>query len=379
MATTQQPWPRIKVSTDPRGVEFYRVDLRKVGQGQRYFPKTADGYKRATDLAQSVRDRESRFGEFAWELSVEQLADAVKAHKLIEESAHALKLSDIVRKYLKKLPKNEDLTIREAIRNYQAYKATQENLRHATQDEIYKKTNQFGNYIYEKYKCLYPRMHKVSVEDVESFLNTYKENSKRSYYTILYGFFKFCVARTYCFENPLDSIKKPPKVYRDIKILKPTEAPKILHELSKVAEATTLTFALMCYAGLRKAEALLVRYDDIKEGYIHVRSEVSKIRRERYVPIEPVLQLILEQIDFPHDGLLFSDHQFKRACKKVGVTYPRNAARKSYITYHMIKYNDAGKTAMNSGHTINTSIAHYKSIATPEQAATYFSTEWLGG
>ena len=59
--------------------------------------------------------------------------------------------------------------------------------------------------------------------------------------------------------------------------------------------------------------------------------------------------------------------------KLAGVPWPRNAARHSFVSYHLAKFGSAAKTALEAGHTEQMLFAHYREIVTKEAATEFWN------
>ena len=72
--------------------------------------------------------------------------------------------------------------------------------------------------------------------------------------------------------------------------------------LSRAKENIKLPILLCLYTGQRIGDVLNMKWDDIREGYIHVRQQ--KTGRELQIPVHPVLGTYLEQLrHFHKNGL----------------------------------------------------------------------------
>lgn len=65
--------------------------------------------------------------------------------------------------------------------------------------------------------------------------------------------------------------------------------------------------------------------------------------------------------------------RFDIARAESGITWPSNACRHSFASYHLAMNQDAAATALQLGHA-NTAVLfqHYRELATPETAKAYF-------
>jgi integrase len=139
-------------------------------------------------------------------------------------------------------------------------------------------------------------------------------------------------------ENPLRKIKdftkrfplQPPT--RDIGFLLPEEIDRLLKELKRSPSPLIYPFVkFLAHSGLRRSEALNLKWTDIDraEGFIYVRK--SKTNRSRTVPLEneawEAIEVLKGNSDFVFatiDGVRYYVDSFlkplKRAAKRAGIT-----------------------------------------------------------
>ena len=56
-----------------------------------------------------------------------------------------------------------------------------------------------------------------------------------------------------------------------------------------------------------------------------------------------------------------------------GVRWPRNVTRHSFCSYHLARYSNAARTALEAGHSEAMLSAHYRELVTPEAASGYWA------
>jgi hypothetical protein len=59
--------------------------------------------------------------------------------------------------------------------------------------------------------------------------------------------------------------------------------------------------------------------------------------------------------------------------EKHGIAWPRNVTRHCFVSYHLAGFQNAGKTALEAGHSEQMLFAHYRELVTPEAAAEYWN------
>jgi integrase len=138
--------------------------------------------------------------------------------------------------------------------------------------------------------------------------------------------------------------------------------------------------ALAAFAGLRSAEILRLDWSDIERrtGFIEVAAHKAKTAARRIVPVADNLAKWLaiaprngERV-WPHS----KDRFFKamiRAARKAGMTWKHNALRHSFISYRLAEIQDVNRVALEAGTSPQMIFRHYRELATPEQARTWFA------
>jgi integrase len=200
--------------------------------------------------------------------------------------------------------------------------------------------------------------------------------SRNTYRRRLMSFFEFAVDRKWCSENPIRHVTKAKEKSEPVGILKSAEFAKLLEQ------ATTKTlpyWAIGGFAGLRTAELERLEWRDIHfdRGLIEVTASKAKSARRRFVNIEPALAQWLEPYRGEHGKvcpvnlrrLLLDDRE------RAGLSrWPSNALRHSFASYHLARFENAPKTALQLGHTSAAIVfAHYRELVTPEAAAEYWA------
>jgi len=159
--------------------------------------------------------------------------------------------------------------------------------------------------------------------------------------------------------------------------------------------------AIGLFAGLRVAEIERLDWSnvDITGGYIEVTASNSKTRTRRLVPIQENLKSWLEPIAKTSGPVVrkTSNPKTKRPRSTVGTfnktgepesfrrrhtstikaaglkTWPVNVMRHTFVSYRLAETQDAGKTALESGHDQAVLFAHYRELVKPAQAKSYWS------
>jgi len=205
--------------------------------------------------------------------------------------------------------------------------------------------------------------------------------TKRNYRRDVATLFAFSKTRGWLAENPVTDAAKmrPPKQRPGV--LTPEETAKFFVALELKAPALVPFWAVRFFAGVREQEALRMDWSmvDLKAKEIHLPDTVTKTGHDRTIKIEPVLAAFLEPLAQRSGPLTASTSMSRRyALEKVekaaGVSLPKNGARHSFATYHLLAFRHAGETALQLGHGGSPELLHrhYKGVGTEKQAKAFW-------
>jgi integrase len=199
----------------------------------------------------------------------------------------------------------------------------------------------------------------------------WSQGTRRRYVSDLRGFMDWCRRRGWCASNPAEDVRIPRMIdTRAPSIHTPAEVSKIL-ECSRGNLDVTRHLAVRYFAGLRTAEAMALREEDVRqeEGIIVVPARVAKTRRRRVVAIAPNLAQWLAL-----GGTLrgMRPDTIRQVTRLAGVTCPPNVSRHSWCSHHLALHESAAKTALEAGHAEAMLFAHYRALVSKAQAVAYF-------
>ena len=150
--------------------------------------------------------------------------------------------------------------------------------------------------------------------------------------------------------------------------------------LSNASPEVAPCLALAAFAGLRSAEILRVDWSDIegRPGFIEVAAHKAKTATRRIVPISENLARWLAIS--PRNGTRVWPHtkdsffkSMRRAADDAKIKWKQNALRHSFISYRLAEIQDVNRVALEAGNSPQMIFRHYRELATPEQAATWFA------
>jgi integrase len=215
--------------------------------------------------------------------------------------------------------------------------------------------------------------------------------SPRSYNNFLRAlktFFAFAQKRGWLSREAdlLRSVEKRKEKTAPVEIFSPPELSELLNHASA---ALRPCLALAAFAGLRMEEILRLEWVDVERrpGFIEVAAHKAKTATRRLVPIADNLAAWLATAS--HDGarvwtkskawffesvreavVLINEERGPKAASFVS---KRNALRHSFISYRLADAQDINRVALEAGNSPQMIFRHYRELATPEQAATWFA------
>jgi integrase len=138
--------------------------------------------------------------------------------------------------------------------------------------------------------------------------------------------------------------------------------------------------ALATFAGVRAEEILRLDWTDIERrpGFVEVAAHKAKTASRRIVPISDNLTKWLAIAPrgggriWPLSKAWFFQAT-REAAAAAGIAWKQNALRHSFISYRLADVKDQNLVALEAGTSPKMIHKHYRELATPEQARTWFS------
>lgn len=237
----------------------------------------------------------------------------------------------------------------------------------------------------------------VSTEDVSEWLAGLglAPQSTINYRRVLHNLFAFAVSLGAVPKNPVSNALRP-RVRRDrVGILTVEEVEAILAELQKEPEIQP-AILLGLFAGIRDAELRRLKWKDVdlRAGFITVNASDAKTQRRRLVPIRPVLaawlgeagegsiwpckpqrgthlwRLVRRRAGF---GTLGSETDDEKQAGHTLKPWRDNALRHTFASYHLAKYQDAPRLALELGNSVPVIMEHYRELVLPVEAERFWS------
>ena len=139
--------------------------------------------------------------------------------------------------------------------------------------------------------------------------------------------------------------------------------------------------ALSAFAGLRAEEIMRLDWQDVERrpGFIEVAAHKAKTATRRIVPVSDNLAKWLaiaprnssERV-WPHSKAYFFE-ALRNAADNAKIKWKQNALRHSFISYRLAEIQDVNRIALEAGNSPQIIFRHYRELATPEQARTWFT------
>jgi integrase len=162
-----------------------------------------------------------------------------------------------------------------------------------------------------------------------------------------------------------------------VEIFSPIELGKLLKNASPELAPC---FALAAFAGLRSEEILRLEWTDVERrpGFIEIAAHKAKTATRRLVPIADNLASWLAIA--PRNGGRVWRHSkpwffeaIRNAALDAKIKWKQNALRHSFISYRLADIQDVNRVALEAGTSPQMIFRHYRELATPEQAQTWFA------
>ncbi len=398
---SKKTWPKIRIRKyqwqDKNGVTnkstSYQINCQKLN-GERYqqtFKRREDADNEA-DRLRDERTVELKNRNISLRnLTDDERIDILEARRVLDGKASLLQSANFFTEH-NILPSGVSLTVNEAIERY-TIQSTEDGLRARSLGDLRSRLRRFAETFGKK------SVTAISRSDADQWLrglkkengNVYSQVSKHHFKVVISGLFNWMIEKEYSKLNPFASLstsRRGKELLHDTvlpEILNPDQVAKLMTTAQKEVPAMMAPLAIAFFAGLRTSELQLLRWEDInfENRLITIRAETAKRRRSRNIDMEPNLIEWL-MICRRETGLVAPEghdnrNQFDRVRRKAGFKkgfsdYPPNAARHTYATMALQKYQSANKVALQLGHTTTGLLFdHYRALATPQQAEQYWN------
>lgn len=187
--------------------------------------------------------------------------------------------------------------------------------------------------------------------------------------------FNFAKRRSYVLENPIDHVERAKECPGEIEILTIDETRRLLDG----ASSETLPYwAIGAFAGLRRAEIERLEWSEIDfDGdFIEVKAAKAKTASRRLVTIQDNLRTWLAPYRTFTGYVCPLNLQKKinndRDRASLRLNWPQNALRHSFGSYHIARFNDAARLALEMGNSPAMIFKHYRELVKLKEAERYW-------
>lgn len=183
-------------------------------------------------------------------------------------------------------------------------------------------------------------------------------------------FFRHCIARGWVRTCPVSLVERPTKsAAPEPGIHTPDQVQSLLNAAARTDLSVCRFLAIRYFAGLRTSEACRITEANIKGDWIEIPASVAKTRYRRLIPITGNLQAWL---DLGGTLPMPTERRARRIAQSLGIPWPHNATRHSWVSYHLALNDSASTTSAQAGHSEEMLFRHYRALATKEAARAYF-------
>jgi integrase len=358
--------------------------------------ETFRNHEEAKTVADQARIKAKNDGHRSFAIPDHLRTEALAAAKLLEPfAATILEAAKFYAEHLRQVRTSQKVSV--AVKEFLNAKE-HDNLRPRYLKDLRVRLNRFGESFSER------TIAEISAGEINAWLQGFKPFNRNTFRLRLSALFNYAAERKWCQNNPVVDVKKV-KASAVIGILEPEQFAKLL----EAASETTLPYWLLGgFAGLRRAEIERLEWKDVRfdlakhraftqtvasgdkeaiakaekewrpSALIEVPALKAKTASRRFVQIQDNLAAWLEAIPFgrptdkvcpPNLRKLLEDDR-----TAAGLTsWPSNALRHGFASYHLAKFEDAAKLALELGHTNQDLLfRHYRELVTSEQAAKYW-------
>jgi integrase len=213
--------------------------------------------------------------------------------------------------------------------------------------------------------------------DIDRWLRSLNHTpvTRNSLHRCIKVFFSFAKSRGYLPQSEATAAELVPVAKEGetkTEIFQPAEMSKLL-AIAPPKELALL--AIGAFAGLRMAEIKRLEWKavDLDRRIITLRADQAKTASRRIVPISDNLAAWIELL--PREGKVVGKvaPELTKLAKKLGMEWPRNALRHSYISYRLAVVKDAAKVALEAGNSPDIIFKHYRELVTEQEAKEWFA------
>ena len=212
----------------------------------------------------------------------------------------------------------------------------------------------------------------VTADSVEEALKGKSAHMRNLILRSLSPFLEYCVSHGVSRANVTKSVRRAKVPAKMPTVLAVPEVKRLLKTAAQTRPKTVAYFALGLFAGLRPDEAIRIRPDHIRNGYVVLDGTITKTSDARTVAIRPNLQTWLDAFPVPSKG--FSERQIKAVRSAFGA-WSQDVCRHCFASYEYELTGNANATAAQMGHIRNTDtmFRYYRALVEPGSGKQFFA------
>jgi integrase len=372
-----------------KGSVFFRLTYPTAGGRKR---EHFSDEKKAKDRLKEIQGDAKRYGTEAAGISPALRADAVAASK--ELAGTSKTLLDAARFLREHITRTEGgVPIKDAST---AFLASRESSSDGHQANLKPRQEYICNLFEGRTTA------SITTEDCQRLLDGLmcSPQTKKHYRVQLSVFFRFCMGRKWCSENPAELTTEIKVVSKEAEILSPSDAASLL---AHCPDEILPGVVLQLFCGLRNAEVEKIKWEavDLTQGIVTIGAGIAKTNSRRVVTIPENAGAWLASCDeskrkgpvWPGETKArdlwtlarinsgFGPFQVTSRAVKDALDgredlrpWPKNALRHSAISYRIATDRDLAKIAYESGNSPAVVQRHYNGLAAPDSAKLFYST-----
>ncbi len=199
--------------------------------------------------------------------------------------------------------------------------------------------------------------------------------TRNSLHRCIKVFFSFAKARGYLPQSEATSAERVPMA-REGDTETQIFQPDAMRTLLAAANSDELAFLVLGgFAGLRVAEIKRLDWSavDLVRQLIVLRADQAKTASRRIVPMSDNMAAWLHLL--PRAGAVAANSapDLAKLADRLGMQWPRNALRHSFISYRLAIVKDAAAVALEAGNSPDIIFKHYRELVTEDEAGEWFS------
>lgn len=367
-----EKWPRIRQVEHNNGTRAWLVDARKAGKGERFFFKTkGEADTKADQLRATVKNQ----GAAGLAISDRLRVEAVELEARL--NAVGATLTDAVEYYLiHAKPSGGTKTVKQVVAEFLRVKEKAGRRPEYLRIQTYV-LGYFAKTFGER------EIHTVGHGEISDWMDAqpWKLRTRENYRVDLGNLFGFAMKHGHCASNPLAKLERATLDDTPPGIVTVEQAAALLTAAEQFEEGSLLPFvAIGLFAGLRASELNALDWSEVSlaERTIDVKAHKAKCRARRVVTISDNLAAWLAPCArasgpvAPQEG---HDVRWAALRKAAGfTTWPKNALRHSFASYHVAAHKNAPQTSLEMGHdNPNQLFESYRALVKPAAAESFWT------